>query len=488
MKIAWPPTLFLICLIGTGFHCQQKLHADVGENINPIGVGWNECCLKIVRDAQACGDEQLAAYIENWPLPDELGPIQCQIVASIDKTLLKPAWLGKASEHVWADFVHLRQQRALYFFERAKDEIQKQKRIHPRDGMQSSNEPMRLLVRVLRENPDHAVSRRALGYVRHGDKWVWPNAARQLMQKKEYSPDEGWLRNGKKTIQTSPQDILPPSSRSRTQPFDTTLELFHSDHWHIQSTAGLPHAAALAKQLELTRFIWRQIFPGFVLTPVELSRRIVGHARPRPASLFKVILLANREEYIDRLQALEPNIGRTLGMYWTPTQTAWFFFNQDSAMQTVEHEATHQLFAESWPTSPLAGSKHGMWALEAAACYMESLEETDFGFTAGGRGNGRVPAARERLLDDNYFIPLRQLSKLGRSALQREPELPKIYSQLSGLADFFMNGERGRYRNAFIEYLVQLYRGTAEQETLWKLCERSPEELDTAYKRYLSSP
>lgn len=184
MKIAWPPTLFLICLIGTGFHCQQKLHADVGENITPIGVGWNECCLKIVRDAQACGDEQLAAYIENWPLPDELGPVQCQIVASIDKTLLKPAWLGRASEHVWADFVLLRQQRALYFFERAKDEIQKQKRIHPRDGMQSSNEPMRLLVRVLRENPDHAVSRRALGYVRHGDKWVWPNAARQLMQKR----------------------------------------------------------------------------------------------------------------------------------------------------------------------------------------------------------------------------------------------------------------------------------------------------------------
>ncbi len=487
-KVAWLPILFLFSLVSAGFHCPQKLHADIGDHTNPIGVGWNDCCLEIVRDAQACGDERLAAYIENWPLPDELGPTQCQIIASIDKKLLKPAWLAKASESVWTDFVHLRQQRALYFFEKAKDEIQKQKKFRPRDGMQSSNDSMRLLVRVLRENPDHAMSRRALGYVRHGDQWVWPNVARQLTQKKEYSPDEGWLRNGKKTIQTSPQNSLAFPGSSRKQPSDTALQLFHSDHWHIQSTAGLPHAAAIAKQLELTRFIWRQVFPGFVLTPVELSRRIVGQARPRPTSLFKVILLANREEYIDSLQPLEPNIGKTLGIYWTPTQTAWFFSNQDSGIQTVEHEATHQLFAESWPTSPLVGSKHGMWALEAAACYMESLTETDFGFTAGGRRNGRVPAARERLLDDNYFIPLRQLSKLGRSALQKEPELPKIYSQLSGLADFFMNGERGRYRNAFIEYLVQLYRGTAEQETLWKLCERSPEELDTAYKRYLSSP
>ena len=488
MKVERPPVLLLFFLISIGFHCLQRLHADSGEFLKPVGAGWNDCCSKIVREAQACGDQRLAAYIQNWPLPDELGPTQSQVIASIDKKLLKPAWLEKSSEHLWTDFVQLRQQRAFYFFERAKDEIQKQRRIPVRDGMQSSNNSIRLLVRVLRENPDHKMSRRALGYVKHRDQWVWPNVARQLTQKKEYSPEEGWLRNGKKTIQSSPQTSSFLTGRLSAQTSDTTQQLFHSDHWHIRSTAGAPHTAALAKQLELTRFIWRQVFGGFVLTPVELSRRIVGQARPRPTSLFKVVLLANREEYIDSLQSLEPDIGKTLGVYWTPTQTAWFFSSQDLDSRTVEHEATHQLFAESWPTSPLAGSKHGMWALEAAACYMESLQKTDFGFTVGGRQSGRVPAARERLLDDNFFLPLRQLSKLGRSALQNEPELPKIYSQLSGLADFFMNGEGGRYRNAFIEYLVQLYRGTAEQETLWKLCGRSPEELDTEYKRYLSSP
>ena len=488
MKVERPPVLLLFFLISIGFHCLQRLHADSGEFLKPVGAGWNDCCSKIVREAQACGDQRLAAYIQNWPLPDELGPTQSQVIASIDKKLLKPAWLEKSSEHLWTDFVQLRQQRAFYFFERAKDEIQKQRRIPVRDGMQSSNNSIRLLVRVLRENPDHKMSRRALGYVKHRDQWVWPNVARQLTQKKEYSPEEGWLRNGKKTIQSSPQTSSLLTGRLSAQTSDTTQQLFHSDHWHIRSTAGPPHTADLAKQLELTRFIWRQVFGGFVLTPVELSRRIVGQARPRPTSLFKVVLLANREEYIDSLQSLEPDIGKTLGIYWTPTQTAWFFSSQDLDSRTVEHEATHQLFAESWPTSPLAGSKHGMWALEAAACYMESLEKTDFGFTVGGRQSGRVPAARERLLDDNFFLPLRQLSKLGRSALQNEPELPKIYSQLSGLADFFMNGEGGRYRNAFIEYLVQLYRGTAEQETLWKLCRRSPEELDTEYKRYLSSP
>ena len=487
MKAEWPPVLLLVCLLSIGIFFPPRLRAESEEVLKPVGIGWNDCCSEIVRDAQACGDQRLAAYIQNWPLPDELGPIHCQIITSIDEKLLKPAWLKESSEHLWTSFMQLRQQRALYFFERAKEEIRKQRKATVHDGMQSSNESMRLLTRVLRENPDHKMSRRALGYVKHGDRWVWPNVARQIAQKKEYSSEDGWLRPLKKTNQSSSQNSTLTSNNLGTQTSVATQQLFHSDHWHIQSTAGLPHAAVLAKQLELTRFIWRQVFGGFVLTPVELSRRIAGQARPRPTSLFKVVLLATREEYIHSFEALEPNIGRTLGVYWTPTQTAWFFANQDPAIRTVEHEATHQLFAETWPTSPLAGSKHGMWAIEAAACYMESMKETDFGFTAGGRQTGRVPAAIERLLDDNFFLPLRQLSKLGRSALQNEPELPKIYSQLSGLADFFMNGEQGRYRDAFIEYLVRLYRGTAEQETLWKLCGRSPEELDAAYKRYLSS-
>ena len=180
MKVERPPVLLLFFLISIGFHCLQRLHADSGEFLKPVGAGWNDCCSKIVREAQACGDQRLAAYIQNWPLPDELGPTQSQVIASIDKKLLKPAWLEKSSEHLWTDFVQLRQQRAFYFFERAKDEIQKQRRIPVRDGMQSSNNSIRLLVRVLRENPDHKMSRRALGYVKHRDQWVWPNVARQL--------------------------------------------------------------------------------------------------------------------------------------------------------------------------------------------------------------------------------------------------------------------------------------------------------------------
>ena len=495
MKVKWLTVSLASCLISISCFCsQQRLRA---ENSNaqsvrhvgaakPTGADWKDSGLDLAQRADAGGDKKLARFIRNWPLPDEVTQVDAQIIACIDKNTDEPNWLKESSKPLWSAFILLRQQRAHHFFERAKTEIKKQRNLSTRQHLRSSNEAIRLLIRVVRENPDHKLGRRALGYVKDDDQWVWPNAARQRAQRKEYSSENGWTRNGKSTILQSPQspsllpNILSPQSTN-------TTELFVSDHWNIKSTAGIAKAGGFAERLELTRFIWRQVFGGFVMTPTELNSRINGQARPRPVSSSKAILLANREEYIHNLQSLEPNVGKSLGMYWTPTQTTWFFDSPDSDGQTVEHEATHQLFAECWPTNPVAGTHHGIWAMEAAACYMESIIKTEFGFIVGGRNSGRVPAAKERLLNDSFFLPLRKLARLGRRTLQNEPDLPKIYSQLSGLADFFINGERGRYRDAFVEYLVRLYRGTAEHETLWKLCEKSPEELDDAYKRYLSS-
>jgi len=117
---------------------------------------------------------------------------------------------------------------------------------------------------------------------------------------------------------------------------------------------------------------------------------------------------------------------------------------------------------------------------------MESIQPTAFGWTIGGRDAGRVPAARERLLEDGFYVPLEELAAMGRPALQADPRLPQIYSQIAGLADFFMNGQRGRYREAFVEHLSRVYAGTADPETLSRLCRRKYADLDAEYRRHLS--
>ena len=75
---------------------------------------------------------------------------------------------------------------------------------------------------------------------------------------------------------------------------------------------------------------------------------------------------------------------------------------------------------------------------------------------------------------------------MGRREFQADARLPEIYSQISGLADFFMNGQRGRYREAFVEYLVRIYTGTVDADTLWRLCKRSASELDDEYRRHMA--
>lgn len=451
---------------------------------NTAAVGdtdWQSATAALVAAARQAGATQLAGLIEDWPLPDESDVLDRQVIVPIAERLQPPIELTAATQPLWEVFVALRRQRAARFFDQATDAVNCLRQATSAHTPTTTSEAVRLLFRTLREDPDHADARRAVGYVRRDGCWVWPNVARRLSRRQTFTKSRGWQPRGRLAAPANTPKAVPGQAVPLAQ-----ADRFASAHWEIRTTAGLEAAGDLAERLEATRLFWLQAFGGFAYLPSELQRRLAGQARPLPTADFKAVLLADRRQYIAELELLEPRIAQTLGIYWTPTQTAWFFLGDEPPAHTVEHEATHQLFAESRRTSPAAGSRHGMWALEAVACYMESLEATPFGFTLGGRSAGRVPAARERLVDDGFFVPLRELCRLDRASLQNDPRLPQIYSQLSGLADFFLNGDRGRYRDAFLEYLIGLYRGTADADTLWKRCDRTPEQLDDAYRRHLA--
>ena len=269
---------------------------------------------------------------------------------------------------------------------------------------------------------------------------------------------------------------------------------YHSDHWEIVSAAGLADAAALAAVLEDTHAAWRQVFGGYLLEPGEFAKLLATPGRPRAGVPHAAILCAGRGQYVAELQPLEPRIGITHGIYWTPTKTAWFFVDAaaeppEPDLVTVRHEATHQLFTEGRADAEklrhAAGERCGFWAIEAAACYMETMRPTTFGWTVGGRDAGRGPAARERLAA-GLHVPLAELCGMGRAAFQAHDPLPELYDQIAGQADFFMNGEGARYREPFVEYLSRVYRGTADPDSLERLCGRSCADLDDAYRRHLS--
>lgn len=479
---------------------------DEPKTAERIDRDWSASAAAIERRAREAGHEQLAAFMHGWELPAEAGR---QLVLAIPERIEKPAWIDTADEEaIWNDFCAARRARAEGLFGLAVEAARTHTRVPNRTDragadalaplQQRNCESIRLLYRALRDDPDHERARAAGGWVRRDGRWVWPEAARRLDKGEEFSAEFGWLPKGRLARYRAGERydrgrwVKADRDGAAAQPPSLAQGMkVSSDHWQITSTAGTEAAASLAVKLEETHAVWRQVFGGFAFEPAELERLFEGRGKTATHEPFLATLLHDRQQYVAELEKLEPSIARTLGIYWTPTRTAWFFVpppdeEADHPLSTVHHEATHQLFAEMRKTSPLAGERCGFWAIEATACYMESLRRTEFGWTLGGRDAGRAPAARERLVDDGFYVPLEELCGLGRRELQADDRLPQIYSQISGLADFFMNGEQGRHREAFVEYLARIYTGTADPDTLPKLCGSSFADLDDAYRRHMA--
>jgi hypothetical protein len=476
---------------------------------------WGVVVAGLVRRAEAGGHGDLAAFIRGWQLPDE-GERQCILAIPASATEASPpGWIDTPAEQaIWEDFLAARRTRAAGTFALAVAAARPQTQPIRRTDPPSVDRPLldhqttaaiRLLYRTLRDDPEHAQAREAGGWVKRNGKWVWPEAARRLDKGEEYSPEFGWLPQGRQkryaagerhahgrwtkadvNADDRTQARRPATAPSTPRDIDKQGWKFVSDHWQITTTADEKAAAALALQLELAHAAWLQVFGGFQFEPSEWEQRLEGRGRTKALETLVAKLAADRQAYVAALEPLEPMIARTLGIYWTPTRTAWFFEGEGQEPTTVHHEATHQLFSEKRRTSPLAGERCGFWAVEAAACYMESLEPTPWGWTVGGREAGRAPAARERLVDDGFHVPLVELTALGRRGFQSDERLPQIYSEISGLADFFMNGQRGRYREAFVEYLVRIYTGSVDADTLARLCRKSYAELDDEYRHHMA--
>ena len=483
---------------------QLAIAVAVAAMFSPAGMGraaapptlaaidrdWTATIDDLVRRAEAGDHRAVVTAIRDWQLPAEEGrQFVLMIPSGPDDEQLPEGIDAPAARGLWEEFLAARKRRSAGVFAVA--------RAVADDGQSAPpqmSESIGLVYRALRDDPDNERAREAAGWVRRDGRWVWPEVARRLDKGEEHTADFGWLPKGRVDRYRAGEryeqgrwlkpDVAAAKPR-RPRDLKVAAKLA-SDHWLVAYTGDIEAAARLAAELEKAHAAWVQAFGGFQHEPAEWRQRIQGRGRPRPLEPFAATLVADRAAYVAALESLEPTIARTLGVYWTPIRTAWFFEGEGQDPTTVRHEATHQLFAEKRRTSPLAGERCGFWAIEAAACYLESLEPAAFGWTLGGREAGRAPAARERLIGDGFHVPLEELCRLGRRALQADDRLPQIYSEIAGLADFFMNGERGRYRDAFVEYLVRIYTGTVDPDTLAKLCGTSYESLDDAYRRHMA--
>ena len=267
-----------------------------------------------------------------------------------------------------------------------------------------------------------------------------------------------------------------------------------TDHFRVFTNHSQERGVEIAKDLEQYHDFFMQTFAAFFSTPDQMRALFQSASSGTSATnlnkKYKVDYFRTRDEYMRRLVSRVPQIGITNGLYYTSDRVSYFYYDPDQPNpDTLFHEATHQFFYESLKGTPMIAVDANFWIVEGIACYMESYHAENGQFVVGDPKHVRIEAARRRCLVDNYYVPLERFAAMGMQEFQSSRDISKNYSQAAGLAHFFMHYDGGRYRDALIEHLSEIYRAGPRQRlavrSLAELTGTSYPELDQQYLEYM---
>jgi hypothetical protein len=357
-----------------------------------------------------------------------------------------------------------------------------------------------LVVSAIREDPDYETIRRLLGYQKFRGGWytlyeidrlkagqVWDDKfgwvpskhLRRYEQGERPSPKGGWL--------SAEEDAR--LHREIANGWDVPTE-----HYVIRTNHSLEAGVRLGVKLEQLFRVWRELFIRYFASEAQVAELFDGRVRGRRIQLprLKVVYFRDRDEYVRGLPALFPQLKKEVvaiseGVYIAAARQAFFFGGKDQDDRTIYHEATHQLFHQTRPVADGVGAQANFWIVEGIAMYMETLRREDGFLVLGGFDDKRMIAARFRLLNDKFYVPLAEFSSYGMERLQGDPRISTLYSQAAGLAQFLVHYDGGRYRDALVAYLSAVYGGRDLPATLAQFAGTSFADLDKQYREFIAS-
>lgn len=354
-------------------------------------------------------------------------------------------------------------------------------------------------------HPDHRAARRVLGFVQSGDEWLSSFEDKMRKDKKVWHDEFGWIpqehveryERGERYYKGKAGQAQWMSAAKEAElhrKFSNAWEI-RTEHYLVKTNHSLERGVQLAKKLEDVHGLFFQLMAGFFNSPEQVRKLFEGSSASLPpmAKPNVVHYYSERQEYLDALKPLtDQPIEITRGMYFPRLGIAYFFCDPDvNDDSTLYHEATHQLLSGSRPKTGEVGIKSNFWIIEGIACYMESFQRNGDQVSVGDPRHERIQAAREHLIQENYYVPFREFARMGMVAFQSipKPRIGKNYSQGAALTHFFMHYDDGRYREALIEHLSQVYSPSKfvreAPESLEDLTGVEAEELDQQYAEYL---
>lgn len=359
-----------------------------------------------------------------------------------------PTESGKKEIDAWRNhFINARKKYAEHLFSEAQAAVARG------DEMRG----YRLLWQTLRENPEHEVAKRVLG---------------SLLSALSTRPQQ--------KTNTKVNELATLGNVTRWQ----------SPNFQLFSRATPKESLELAQQLEQFHILWTQVFFELWAPQDLLKRRMAGGNDPWPDyERMKVVLLANRAEYLKLLGGSEDNIGVSVG-YYNPTVKMSIFYQADELDETLHHELTHQMFSEASvvDSSAVLEKVEGAWCIEGLALYMESLVEREEGWTVGGLEAPRLQTARYRALRDEYWPLWDGWCKGSLLNWKASNDIALMYSHATGLTHLFMDilPEQTNARKIFLEYVRTVYSGKQNPSELLKLLGGTEQTAQASYRKSMT--
>ncbi|AGA29397.1 Protein of unknown function (DUF1570) [Singulisphaera acidiphila DSM 18658] len=366
---------------------------------------------------------------------------------------------------------------------------------------------------VLSRQPDHPEARRLLGYIPYEKGWATPFATSQFRKGMVDHPTFGWVHSSWVSHLENGELPAPPirgQTTVRWLPAEQADQLhspwksgwrISTEHFKIQTNVPFSQAIAFGRQLEA----FHDLFCSLLADVIESDKRLPLAQRFRDKKMVgeksndphQVYYFKNKQEYVDYLIPYEPTIAESLGIY-IPLKPgkgkrapAYFFHDPEgeiNATATLFHEVSHQLLFETAGRNAYNKNVGNYWVFEGLGTYFETVVMGSDGvMMVGGLVGPRIDAARVKL-EQGEFVPIEQLLQFDQAAFNTRDSIYLHYAESMALAVFLMQGREKAYREPFLDYAKDAYRGLLRRNTGQSLQERlgvSYEDLDKEFLEFL---
>jgi hypothetical protein len=327
-----------------------------------------------------------------------------------------------------------------------------------------------LIGEVLELDTDYKKARRILGFTLERKTKTWISNWEASMRKKHFLTKEGWipkkwkkkwdsgLRNYKgKWVSIEEEKRI--RTRNEYNPYRAETE-----HFSVSTNLGRQVAYEYAVLLE---DFYRQFFRVFIGYYDQIAGAKLLFNRAAAKTKHKVKLFPTHKEYLTHIKAEHGNhklLRESAGFYTSSDKRSRFYWTADleSTLDTMYHEITHQLLAETKGSSSSHNSKGNNWVVEGVAVYAETWLKED-GVWKPGK-NTKQPEL-QRAKEGVRSFRLGEFVRIDNKEFHKEGR-GMNYAISGAIAHFFMHYDDEVYKEDFVRFLSAYYAGEVKEGSL----------------------